>query len=444
MKRLEFFLAAMQVKMFRRKTWVVSAFALIQEGPEDYKKDPYPYRIVQQPTGVFFVNPENSSELLPLEDVQPNNPPFNKADIVNLKAGQVPNLKEDIRTTYGNLLANYILLVWPFQDKISFVQGRMSPAKLEEVILPLLEDNPTSQADYEARVAKKPNVVFVNQYLKFADAMTYISGFADLWVSAGTKKTLLPPPGVAELREQLFKKYNIDPSNPTADPAAVAMVAKELLAYDAKWLEGDDTLNFLISKKNFEVVRAKKFLMLGAESGLGDGQDVELIPNSLHEGWDVEKLPAMINNLRAGSFNRGAETMRGGEAVKWLLRASSNINIVKGDCGSQLGISVHLTDSTKKKYLGFSTITEQGSVQLTEENIGNYMGKHIKMRSPMYCHKPHTDYCEVCVGPRLTANPTGSSSAISDFGSTIMLMFMKANHGKALLLAEYDYKARIV
>jgi hypothetical protein len=184
--------------------------------------------------------------------------------------------------------------------------------------------------------------------------------------------------------------------------------------------------------------------MVGAESGLGDGQDVELIPRSLHEGWDVDKLPAMINNLRAGSFNRGAETMRGGEAVKWLLRASSNINILKGDCGSQLGTEIVLTENNRKKYLDFTAITEQGPVQLTEEVIGNYVGKHLKIRSPMYCRFSHTDFCEICVGPRLAVNPTGASSAISDFGSTIMLMFMKANHGKALLLAKYDYRARIV
>jgi hypothetical protein len=444
MKRLDYFLAAMKAGLYRNRNWVISAFAITQEGPEDYKKDPYPYRLVKSPSGVFFVNPENTAELLPLEEVPPNTPPFAKQDKVALTAGQIPNLQADITTSYGNILANYILLVWPFKDKIPFVEGRMTPSKLEAIILPLLEDDPTSQQDYEARIAKKPNIIFVNQYLKFANAMTFISGFANLWVSGGTKKALLPPPGLAELRDSLLKKHGIDPANPNTDPTKVAMIMKELVALDAEWLAGDDTMNFLLLKKNFEVIRAKKYLMVGAEAGLGDGQQVEVISNSLHEGWNIDSMPAMVNNLRAGSFNRGAETMKGGESVKWLLRASSNINILPGDCGSQMGVDVLMTEKLAKKYMGFTLLAGNGAnVVLDESNAGNYLGTLVKARSPMYCKFDHTDYCATCVGPRLADNPTGASSAISDFGSTMMLMFMKAVHGKALILAKYNFKARI-
>jgi hypothetical protein len=449
MNRLDYFIAAMKAELYRNKSWVISAFATIQEAPEQYKQDPYPYRLVQSPTGVFYVNPDDISELLPLDmsdrvlpagEIQP---PFMKAEKVALKAGQVPNLSVDAVVSYGNILANYILLIWPFGAKIPFVQGRMMPDRLEEMILPLFVDEPV-YVDANATVApKKPNAIFVPEYLKFTNAMTYISGFASLWVSAGTEKSLLPPPGLKELKEKLFAQYK----DSLKDPATLAVIAKELRDLDQQWLAGDDTLNFLIKSKSFEVVRAKKFLMVGAEAGLGDGQEVELIPRSLHEGWDIDSLPAMVNNLRAGSFNRGAETMRGGEAVKWLLRASSNVNIKPVDCGSRLGVKVLLTKENRKRYLNFTIVSDEPGlekVRLTEEVIDNYIGKRIRVRSPMYCKLPFTDYCSVCVGPRLEANPTGASSAIANYGSTMLLMCMKAVHGKALLLAKYDYKARIL
>lgn len=39
----------------------------------------------------------------------------------------------------------------------------------------------------------------------------------------------------------------------------------------------------------------------------------------------------MIDSLRAGSFNRGAQTVLGGVAFKELLRASSNLRIGADD-----------------------------------------------------------------------------------------------------------------
>jgi hypothetical protein len=371
-------------------------------------------------------------------------PPFNKADKLQLKAGDLPNIYQDLDTSYGNVLANCMLLVYPFGGKIPFILGRIKPDKIEDLILPRLQDDP-KQGSPVANSAVQVAPIYVHEYLKFANAMTYLSGFANLWVTGGTEKALLPPPGLAEAKAAIFKKYNIDPNAKNIDPTAAAQALKDLRALDSEWLKGDDTLNFLIKAKSFEVVRAKKFLMVGAEAGLGDGQDMELVPNSLDEGWDIDKLPAMVNNLRAGSFNRGAETMRGGEAVKWLQRASSNINILPGDCGTKRGRELVLTPELRKKYLNFSALVDGNTtVRLTEEVIDQYMGKKLMMRSPMYCIHPHTDYCATCVGPRLEENPTGSSSAIADFGSTIMLMFMKANHGKALILKKYDYKLRIL
>jgi hypothetical protein len=436
MNKIDFFLAAMTAGLYRRRAWVISAFSLIREGPEDWKKDPYAFRLVQTPSGHFYVNPENLGELLQIEGVwDAGVPPFDHKERLALKAGQVPNLTKDVDTTYGNVLANYIALVWPFDAKIPYQEGRFSPGKIEELILPRLKDDPPDGA--QDRTPPESSAIFVHEYLKFCDAMFYIAGFAQLWVPAGTKKTMTPAPGINELKAKLLEENK----ERLHDPAVIAKIQAELVKYDREYLKGDPGENFLIGKKSFEVVRSKLFGMHGAEVGLSESVDVDLIENSLSQGWDIDKFPAMNNSLRAGSFNRGAQTELGGESVKWLLRASSNIKVTDDDCGTTLGNEVE-TD-VPGWLIGFSVVTKKGSERVTEENVGEYLGKKLVVRSPMFCKLPKTDYCKTCVGDRLASNPTGLSTAISEYGSAFLSIYMAAAHGKALTLAKMDFKTAI-
>ena len=59
--------------------------------------------------------------------------------------------------------------------------------------------------------------------------------------------------------------------------------------------------------------------------------------------------------------------------------------------------------------------------------------------SPMYCKLDKTDYCKTCVGKKLADNPTGLSMAVSDYGSTMLYIYMSAVHGKQLKLAKVNH-----
>lgn len=434
MNRLEYFLAAMKAEMYRRRAWVFTVFTMVQEGPEDWKKDPYPYRMVQTPSGAFFVDPSNSLQLTKLDDAPVGQAPFNIKERIQLKSGDVPNLATKVETNYGNLLANCITLVYPFGHKVPYIAGRFMPSDLEELILPRLQDTPAPGQPREDKW------LYVDEYLKFTNAMFFLDEFASICVPAATKKSLTQAPGTIELRNKLIEQYK----DRLHDPEVGAIIAKKLQEHDRTWLGDDDSTNFMISKKSYEVVRSKKFLMLGAEAGLSDSLNIDLIQKSLLEGWDVNKFASMNNILRAGSYNRGHQTMLGGESVKWLLRGSSNINITEEDCGSKMGRRVFLSHANAKKYLNFSIVGPEGTIKLTEEVLPKFLNSTVIVRSPMYCWLEKTDYCKCCVGPRLADNPTGASSAISDYGSAMMLLYMKAAHGKALTLARMNYKQALL
>jgi hypothetical protein len=459
MKKHDYFLAACNAQEFRRRAWVISAFSMINEAPDDWKKDPYPYRLVQTRTAYFFVNPEKTDELIQLEDADPTKPPFDHKEKFLLKPGDIPNYGEgeqqDLITSYGQYFFNWVIFVYPFGQKIRYQSGRVMPDDIEKMILPRLQDDPTPNAqmvlDANARIEQrnghdvlelgdpKRQPIYVKEYLVMADSAFYLAGFTQLWVPAATRKTMTAPPGIAELKAQLLEKYK----DKLHDPAVIAKIDAELIKYDTEYLKGDLGEGFLIENKGRKVVRRKLFLMTGAEAGLEDGIDVDLIQNSLSEGWDIEKFPIMNDSLRAGSYNRGAETMLGGEAVKWLLRASSNMMVTQADCGSNLGVPVVLDDTNKKKYLGFSVVTGEGHEKLNDESIGKYLGQKVMIRSPMFCRLEKTDYCAVCVGDRLAMNPTALSSAVSEYGSKFMLLFMKKMHGTQLALAHMNYKTAI-
>jgi hypothetical protein len=433
MNKKNMFLAAMAANEYKRRAWVISAFSLINEAPDNYKNEIYPYRIVQTLTGHFYVNPD-TNELSIIEDAKPGEPIYSMKEVVTVHKGEIPNLDEDIETTYGRILFNYTALINPFGTKLKYINKRISPSQVEELILPLLLDNPEKDTD------RNNKNIYIDEYINFCNSMFYLAGFTQLCVPAATPKTLVAPPGINELKERLLKENE----GHLHDPTTIAKIDAELVKYDREYMKGDLGEGFLIDDKSYNIVRKKLFGMLGAEPGLEDTNDLELTKNSLSQGWDINSFPAMNNVLRAGSFNRGAETQKGGESVKWLLRASSNINITVDDCGTRLGNIIRVNADNVKSLIGFSIVIKEGSLLIdTKETADKYIGKTVMLRSPMFCKLDKTDYCKTCVGVNLANNPTGASVAISNYGSVLLYVMMSAVHGSELTLAKMDYKTAI-
>jgi len=443
MKKIDFFLAAMRAQEYKRTAWVISAFSLISEGPDDWKKDPYPYRIVQTPGGQLYVNPQNPEELLPIEGTVGGQPPFRMKDPVKLSFGHVENIREGdpIITTYGNVLFNYIAVIYPFGRKIAFQTGVVTASKMESLIVDRLQDDP-KPGDPLPKAMASAAPIYVSEYLKFCDAMFGLSAYTQLCVPACTAKTITAPPGIKELRERLLEE-NKDRLH---DPAVIAAIDQELVQYLKDWMKGDLGMGFLIKDKSFSNVRRKLYLMGGAEYGMDDNNpEVRLIRKSLSEGWDPEMFDIMNTASRSGSFSRGALTELGGEATKWLFRASSNMTVALDDCGSTLGVEVFAGKGEESKLIGFTAIIPTPGVKdeylmkkIDRENVGEYMGKRLYLRSPMYCKGPKTDFCKVCVGDKLATNPTGLSTAIAEYGSVFLTTSMKSMHNTSLVLKKMD------
>jgi hypothetical protein len=429
--RRDVFIAAMKLHCWKKLAWSISAFALVEQSPPEMGD--YPFQLFHDNTGHYVWTGEH---IVKIEDASPQQPLYHMLDAVEIDAGDIPNNGQKLTTTYGNLLFNWLVMIYAFGEKLPYQQDRVSPDKIKQLILPKLVNQ------FEPDGSGGMDKIFVSELIRYKEALYFLRGFANFCVWSATKKVLLPPPGIKAYRDQLLKENE----GKLNELATIADIGKKLVAFDAEWLKGDPGGdNFVTSGKPREIVRAKKFLMHGAETGFDEnGVYATLIPNSLHEGWDLTKFPQMNDSLRAGSFSRGSQTMLGGVQVKLLRRATANMMVTIDDCGSRVGSPVLITPQSAKRFTGFTFITEDQKQQIkftTPEDAQSYLGQVMYQRNPRFCRLDFTDYCKTCVGDRLAANPTGLSAAVSELGSAFLGIFMSKMHGKSLKTAKVDYKA---
>ncbi len=427
MHKRDYFIQAMQAGAYRHKAWILSAFSITRPRPaEESAEHEFNYQLHRDEKGRYYFYQGVEDVMVYLEGTFPNEPAFSFKDQVVLGVGDVPNLKRNITSTYGNLLFNYVALVYPFGDKIEYMEGAITVPRVEKIIEARLQDMPKNEAD------RKPDVLYVDEYKKFNEAMFSLAGLTQLCVPSATAKTMTTDPRIAVRRDELLAQYK----DRLHDPVIQAKIDAELIAMDRAWLKGDLGEGFYIKDKSFDVVRKKTHLLQGAEQGF-DVQG-EVIPTSLNDGWDIKYLSAMGNSLREGSYNRGALTALGGEATKFNYRIFQNTVISEEDCGSNLGMVVHMTPAVAPRFVASSYITPKGPVEITEDMVASLVGQTLMMRSPLYCKTKGANFCAVCMGRKIATTPNAISTYAADIGSTFMGIMLKSMHGKSLSVAKYS------
>lgn len=400
-------------ELYTKLSWLISILTI-----NDNKEKYIGSVIYENNTPAVY---DENLQLVRITDAVKNQPLFSHKDVITIED---PISGKVIKTTVGNYITNLVAIYKPFNGKVAYVNKVFDVAEIEDMIAPILRD--------AAPLNKRTNeYIYVDEYKEFVKSLMFLSGLSQVVVKAYSEKTLLPPPGIVEYKKKLLaeNKDKLD------DPLVISKIEKQLQDYDNEFLKGDDGMKFK------PIVRKRLFMMYGAEKGIGDSTKRKLAKNSLEEGWEIENLPDYINAMRAGSFNRGSETQLGGELVKWLLRASSNIGIGMNDCGSKVGHTMTVTDLNYKNLVGLNIINGNNTLTIKDNEMAkSLISKEVSIRTPLYCHNPGINYCKTCLGERISLNDRGISIAVSDLGSIIMLAFMGAMHGKDLVTKKLDIK----
>lgn len=427
-----YFLKAIEAKAHFNTSWVFHCFTKTREKPQDWLKDPYPYRLVKNQEGVFYVDPTQSGKLSAItgfNEQDPNGPLFDHRDEFSLQVGEYEYLKEPVQTTYGSLLTTAIL-DYSFKGRLGFINDvHVAAGKIEKTFAPMIRSEPPEGQE------RDPQFFYSDDLDRYFEAIFMFSEFSMIFTPSDTEKSLSEIPGLYELRDKLFAQYE----GQLHIPAIEAKIGDEMVAYAKEYLKGDDAEGILTSGKDWSVIRKKLFMFTGKEGGLVYDPNAQPIKQSLMEGWDLTRFVDYVNNIRAGSYSRGIETALGGELAKWLLRAFSNANVDGKDCGTRYGMDWLIDKSNIKNFLGCYFIDDEGQTHPFTEEVGNsYIGKVIQIRSPSYCSQVKTDYCEKCIGDAFASDPTSIGSGATAIGNRFMNIVMKAMHGRILATTKYD------
>lgn len=431
MKKLDYLKLALKAKCYGYRSWVISAFAVTQDSVNNVSHDPYPYRLYRNPIGVEFLDP-TTNKRIKIDDSVPNEPLFKFLDPIIVTNDMCENVTNDIDTYIGNLLFNLICITSSFGKKYPFVTGVVSIKKIEDVIAERLQDTPDKNQIREDRY------IYVDEYVKFVDSLTYLQEFSSLCTIAATKKNISTAPGFNEYRDNLINtKYKGKLNN----PVELANLESDCKKYDEEFLKDDPSNGKFMSGRVKDVARKKLHLLMGSSIGFEETVEVTPILTSLEEGWqtDPKSFTAMMNGLRFASFSRGSETVRGGVSAKTILRACSTAKIIDTDCNSTMGIQRLYIKSDYHKLVGRYIINNNVTILIENiEQAKDYIDKKVIVRSPCYCKLSEYQYCAICVGKNLAINPKGIAIALNDVSAVILATSMKAIHGKSLKTNKID------
>lgn len=430
MLKRDYMLQALNAGAYRYKAWVLHVFTATKLR----ENDRFPYRLYSTDHHYYFLDPATNEEVV-LEDVAVGTPPFHIREPIALKAGEVANLKKDLVSNYGRLLTNMVALVYPLGDKIEYVEGEFNIRAVEAQIEKRLTTDPEHRTK---KSVQRPDPIYVSEYLKFVDALLSMEGYSQLCVPSATPKTMTRDPRIPELRAALVEKYK----DRLDDPAVIAQIDAELIKMDREWIKGDLGEGFYFKSKSYDIVRKKSHLMHGYEAGFGLKPDT--ITNSLSEGWDIDKMPGMVNSLREGTYGRGSMTALGGYATKVVNRTFQNVSLIEGDCGTTLGWSHEVTNTSAKGLVGFYYLTAgKKTVLVTDDNAQGLVGTSITLRTPQFCKAKGVKFCRYCVGEPNVENENALGSHVAAMTSQLMLISMSQVHGKVLKTTPYKPQVAI-
>lgn len=314
-------------------------------------------------------------------------PKFSPQDYFVLPANTLYNTKAET-TTVGRFIFNKFILDEKLGKEIGYINKPMDDGAL---------------GDLQNKVAKLFLVdkIDSNDIRDFLDKLNWLGFSIAKYMNASLSADfVITNPKIADQKQKLFSKNEKEIEN--GNMKVVADIEKELLQ-DAKEIYKNEPAmqiynsgcrgSFNNNYKNTSIVR-------GVVKDFVDPSKSYVSKSNLDEGIKPEEFKAYCDMSIAGSFGRAVETQDGGYQNKIMCTSfqSSTLDKKGSDCGTKLFYEFELTDKNYNlyQYRIIKDPTTGKLIELNDDNKDKYIGKFVKMRSPLYCKGDKI--CNMCAG----------------------------------------------
>lgn len=294
-------------------------------------------------------------------------------------------VKEKTKTTVGRFIFNkYLIERFGFQSVLGYVNEPVTQGKYESI---------------ESQLAKAliDDKISINDFYDYYDYRDTLGMQLNSVITTSfSEKTIACPPEIAKRKEELFKKYD-DKLN-EGDIVTSEKIEKELTSEAKKLLADDPGMDLYNSGARGNFGNYKNMMLYKGATMNNITGEYEIVRSSFMDGITKQDIPSFGTSVVSGAYPKAVGTAESGYLTKQLLAAMQGevLDEHGSDCGTKKTISYIMTPKDTRDF-EYRYIVENGKyVCLIPEIIGKYVGKPIKLRSPMYCKGKHI--CNICAG----------------------------------------------
>lgn len=332
-----------------------------------------------------------------------------------IKKGEFQN-DQDINTTIGRLLYNKLILSEDYMKHIGFQNITLTADNIKGIEAKLL----TLTLD-----GKTPVEAF-HRYLKRVDWLGMQFNF--ILGSSFSEATIKPIPSAMALKEKLIEenKKKLE----SGDLIAAVDLENKVLDEAKRVLKGDHGMDMYDSgaRGSFNASYKPMFGITGPIYNGVEGK-WDIVTSNLNDGIEKKDMSPYGNMVVSGAYPKAIGTGDAGYLSKELTAAFQDavLDPPGSDCGTTGYLETILTPWLASQS-NYAYIVEGNKlVLLNQANMNQYIGKKVKLRTPIYCKSENI--CSVCAGAIFhKLGITNMGLTVPRVSSTILNLSMKKFH----------------